>query len=310
MKTATHIEGSTSLEGTRAPTGGLTPGTLLDAIRPRQWPKNLLVFGAPAAAGVLFSTDVIVNAFLAFVAFTLAASGTYLINDAIDAPVDRLHPVKRHRPVAAGLLSPASAVAMGVGAMLLSLVPAAVIGRTAFVVTLVGYVILTISYSLWLKQIEVVDLVAVSMGFALRAVAGAYAVGILVSHWFLVVSFFGALFVVAGKRYGEHRRLGDAAGEHRRTLAAYATPYHQHVMTLASGVTLVGYGLWAYQHGLPAQVWFLGSFVVLVTVMLRFSLLVHSGAHDDPVEIVWSDRTLRVLVVVWLALALAGIELG
>lgn len=303
MKTAPVLEGSP------APTTRVSAGSLISAVRPRQWPKNLLVFGAPAAAGLLFSADVLSDALLAFVAFTLAASGTYLINDAIDAPVDRLHPTKRHRPVAAGLIPVPVAVASGVTAMFLSLIPALAIGRVDFFAVLAGYVVLTVSYSLWLKQIEVVDLVTVAAGFGLRAVAGAFAVGIAVSQWFLVVSFFGALFIVAGKRYGEHRRLGEDAYAHRSTLSAYSTPYHQHVMTLASGVTLVGYGLWAYQHGNPAQAWFLASFVFLVTVLLRFALLVHSGTSDDPVEIVWHDKTLRVLVVVWLALAMAGIEL-
>ncbi len=279
-------------------------------MRPRQWPKNLLVFGAPAAAGVLFVPGVFADALLAFIAFTLAASGTYLVNDAIDAPHDRLHPTKRHRPVAAGLIPIPTAWRFGAASMVLALIPAIAIGSVSFMVALVGYITLTLSYTLWLKQIVVVDLVAVALGFAVRAVAGGFAVGVPLSQWFLMVAFFGALFLVAGKRYGEHRRLGDQAGAHRPILDSYADFYHQHVMTLSSGVTMIGYGLWAYQHGYPSQGWFLASFLFLVVVLLRFSLLVHSGASDDPVEIVWTDRPLRILVVVWLALVLAGVELA
>jgi len=279
-------------------------------MRPRQWPKNLLVFGAPAAAGVLFDPGVLTDATLAFVAFTLAASGTYLINDAIDAPQDRHHPVKRHRPVAAGHISIRWARRIGAAAMLLSLAPAMAIGSLAFLISLGSYIALTVSYSLWLKQIVVVDLVAVALGFAVRAVAGGHAVQVPLSRWFVMVAFFGALFLVAGKRYGETQRLGDAAIAHRATLESYAGFYHQHVMTLASGVTMIGYGLWAFQHGSPSQAWFLASYLFLVVVLLRFALLVHSGASDDPVEIVWTDRPLRVLVIIWLALVLAGVELG
>ncbi|MFP3914352.1 MAG: decaprenyl-phosphate phosphoribosyltransferase [Actinomycetota bacterium] len=285
-------------------------GALLRATRPRQWPKNLLVFGAPAAAGVLFQTEIFLTAVVAFWAFTLAAAGTYLINDAMDAANDRLHPVKRYRPVAAGIIPVGRAKVLGGTAMALSLVPAIAIGRPRFVLALVTYIALTISYSVWLKQIAMVDVVAVALGFAVRAVAGGLAAGVPLSRWFVLVAFFGALFLVAGKRYGEHRQLGEAVGAHRPASAGSAAFYHQHVMTLSSGVTMVGYGLWAYQHGLPSQAWFLGSFLFLVMVLLRFSLLVHEGASDDPVAIVWNDRPLRILVVLWIALVLAGVELG
>ena len=295
---------------TRAGDVRLSARGLLTAVRPRQWPKNLLVFGAPAAAGMLFDLNALVDATLAFAAFTLAASGTYLINDAYDAPYDRVHPTKRHRPVAAGLLSPRTAVAFGVLSIMMSLVPAVMIGNLDFVITVVAYVVLTASYTLWLKQIAVVDLVAVASGFGLRAVGGAFAISVHISQWFLIVSFFGALFVVAGKRFGEQQNLGLAAAAHRKTLDSYAESYAQHVMTLSSGIALVGYGLWAHDHGFLSDWWFLGSLMVLVTTLLRFSLLVHAGVSDDPVEIVWRDKTLRVLAIIFLTLVVFGIELS
>jgi decaprenyl-phosphate phosphoribosyltransferase len=283
---------------------------LLSATRPRQWAKNLLVFGAPAAAGALAIPGVLADATLAFVAFTLAASGTYLINDTVDAPADRLHPTKRHRPVASGQLSGRAAVAFGAVAIGLSFVPALLIGRGAFTATLISYVVLTLSYTLWLKRYAVVDLVVVASGFGLRAVGGAFSIAVPISRWFLIVTFFGALFVVAGKRFGEQQRLGADAGTHRETLSVYADFYTQHVMTLSSGITLVGYGLWAHDHGYLSAWWFLASFMFLVMVLLRFALLVHAGASDDPVEIAWDDRPLRVLTILFLALVVGGIQLG
>lgn len=283
---------------------------VLAATRPRQWSKNLLVFGALVAAGRLFVPDALLAASLAFVAFTLAASGTYLINDTIDAPADRLHPVKRHRPVAAGVISPATAVTLGVGLLVASLVPAAVIGQVKFTTTLLVYIVLTLSYSLWLKQIAVVDIVAVAAGFGLRAVGGAFAILVPVSQWFLIVTFFGALFVVAGKRFGEQQSLGAKADSHRQTLAADGSFYVQHVMTLASGITLMGYGLWAHDHGFLGDWWFLASLMLLVMILLRFALLVHAGASDDPVEIAWNDRPLRLMASVFVVLVAAGIQVG
>lgn len=276
--------------------------------RPRQWTKNLLVYGAPAAAGVLLVPGVLVDATLAFFAFTLAAGGTYLINDTIDAPVDRLHPAKRSRPVAAGIISGRTAVSFGVLFIALSLLPTTLIGRGAFTATLIAYVSLTIAYSLWLKRVEVVDLVVVASGFGLRAVGGAFSIAVPISRWFLIVTFFGALFVVAGKRFGEQQRLGPDAGTHRETLSAYADFYTQHVMTLASGITLVSFGMWAHDHGHLSAWWFLASFMFLVMIMLRFALLVHAGASDDPVEIAWSDQPLRVLTIVFLVLVVGGIQ--
>lgn len=294
----------------RASTARLTVGGVIAAMRPRQWLKNLLVFGAPAAAGMLFQPEVLADASLAFIAFTLAASGTYLINDTIDAPVDRLHPTKRHRPIAAGILSGRVAV---IGAVLLfaaSMLPTTLIGREDFTGVLVAYIVMSVSYSLWLKQIAVVDLVVVAAGFGLRAVGGAFAIDVPLSQWFLIVSFFGALFVVAGKRFGEQRSMGDDAVKHRPTLSNYADIYTQHVMTLSSGITLVAYGLWAHDHGFLADSWFLASLMFLVMTLLRFALLVHAGESDDPVEIVWRDQPLRVLTLVFLALVVVGIQLS
>ena len=283
---------------------------LLAAMRPRQWPKNLLVFGAPAAAGMLFSPGTLANATLAFFAFTLAASGTYLINDTVDAPADRLHPVKRHRPVAVGLISNRAAVTVGALLLAGALLPTAAIGHTGFTTTVVTYITLTLAYSLWLKQIAVVDIVVVATGFGLRAVGGAFAIDVPVSRWFLIVSFFGALFVVSGKRFGEQRSLGIDAGRHRSTLAEYAEFYTQHVMTLSSGITLVGYSLWAHDHGYLSEWWFLVSFMLMVMILLRFALLVHAGASDDPVEIAWKDIPLRVMAAAFLVLVVSVIQIS
>lgn len=305
MRTTPTVPTRTESSGT-----GSRLRAIIKTARPGQWAKNLLVLGAAAAAGVLFVPWVLADAALAFLAFTLAASGTYLINDTVDAPADRLHPRKRHRPVAAGEISGLVAVSAGIGAMGLSAIPVLLIGRAAFTATLVAYVVLTLSYSLWLKRIEVVDLVVVASGFALRAVGGAFAIAVPVSRWFLIVTFFGALFVVAGKRFGEQQRLGSDAGTHRPTLSAYQEFYSQHVMTLASGITLVGYGLWAHDHGHLTASWFLASFMFLVMVMLRFALKVHGGASDDPVEIAWKDRPLRILALIFFALVVGGIQFG
>src|SRR4051794_18763381 len=173
---------------------------IVRALRPKQWLKNVLVLAAPGAAGVLGQGDVLANVALAFVAFCAASSGTYLLNDVRDVEADRLHPRKRARPIAAGTVPGWLAVALAVVLLVAGLVVAASVGVKLLVV-LAAYIALTSSYTLWLKHIEVVDIVAIASGFILRAVAGGAAAGVPLSRWFIIVASFGSLFIVAGKRH-------------------------------------------------------------------------------------------------------------
>ena len=176
-------------------------------MRPKQWIKNALVVAAAGAAGALGHDDVPARVALATGAFCLLASGIYAVNDVLDAPEDRRHPVKRHRPVAAGALDPLAATALGLWLMLAGLILCAVI---APLLALVGaaYVGLTLSYSLLWRHVLVLDILAIAGGFVLRAVAGGVAAPVALSRWFLLVVVCGAVFVAAAKRYAELRRAG------------------------------------------------------------------------------------------------------
>ena len=171
------------------------------ALRPRQWVKNVLVIAAPAAAGSQTLTDgsVLFSVFIAFVAFCMAASSVYLINDAMDVEADRAHPTKRFRPIAAGVLPVPLAYAMAV------ILIAASIGLSflassgpglAIVVSV--YIALQLGYCFGWKHQPVIDIALVSSGFMLRAMAGGVAASILLSQWFLLVAAFGSLFMAAG----------------------------------------------------------------------------------------------------------------
>jgi len=186
---------------------------LLRTGRPKQWLKNVLVFAAPGAAGVLDDGQSLARASLAFVAFCLAASGTYFWNDVLDVEADRAHPTKRNRPIAAGDIPITTARLVGAMLLAASLGVAALTGRWQTVAIVGTYIVLTISYSVVLKRIAVVDLVVIAAGFVLRAAGGAVAVDVPMSDWFVLCTTFGSLFIVTGKRYAElneHDRLGDA----------------------------------------------------------------------------------------------------
>ncbi len=270
-------------------------------LRPRQWIKNLLVFAAPAAAGVLDQGEFLGRTSLLFVAFCLAASGTYCINDAADVEADRTHPRKRHRPVAAGEISPRDAVLQGLGLLAAGLAVAALAGGWATTGIVALYVGLTTSYTLWLKHQAVIDIVAVASGFVVRAVAGIVGTDLPLSDWYLIVAWFGSLFLVAGKRTTE-LNLGASAGEHRKALDAYTDSFLLLVRSVAAGITLLAYCLWAFERadlgngGFP---WFQLSILPFTTAILRYSLVHSTEEHAGPEDIVLGDRTLLVVSALW-----------
>ena len=275
---------------------------LLRAVRPRQWLKNGLVAAAPFAAGSLFQAGTPWAVLLTFASFCMVSSAGYLVNDLLDAPSDRDHPVKRLRPVAAGLVSPRTAL---VTAVLLAATALAVGGwlvSPAIGVVLLVYLAVTTSYSLGVKRQAVFDLAFVSAGFALRAIAGGLAAGVALSQWFLVVASFGSLFMVTGKRYADVR-AAETRGQEVRGVAQYSASYLRFVWGLAATAAILGYSLWAFDVGrvrghssLAAEL----SLIPFVLAVLRYAADIDRGETSAPEEVVLRDRGLLLLVLVWL----------
>lgn len=282
---------------------------LLRALRPKQWVKNVLVAAAPGAAGVLTQADSLWRVGLAFVAFCMVSSATYLVNDVGDADEDRRHPVKRHRPVAAGIVTPrlalASAAVLGAGGLAVAFAV-----RPALGALVAGYVATTVAYTIWLKHMAVFDIAVVASGFIFRAVAGGIAVDVPISRWFLIVTSFGSLFIVAGKRYSEHVTMGVEREATRSTLASYSRDYLRYVYTTASAVMLTGYALWAFEQSeLETSVpWFELSIGPVVLGVLRYALLLEEGYGGAPEDVALHDRPLQLLGLVWLVLFGAGVS--
>jgi len=270
--------------------------------RPKQWTKNVLVFAAPAAAGVLDQRDALLQTFVAFIGFCLAASGTYFLNDANDAEADRRHPTKRHRPIAAGDLDVRTARIIAVVLILLSFAVTAPINDFKLTGVVAGYVLVTISYTTWLKYEPVIDLAAVASGFVFRAIAGGVATGVPLSDWFLIVAGAGSLFIVTGKRHAEMVELGSDSFEHRRTLGEYSAAFLGYVRAVSSGVMITAYCLWAFENAAHTgdETWFRLSIVPFVIAVLRYALVVDQGGGGAPEEVVLSDRTLQIVGLVWI----------
>jgi decaprenyl-phosphate phosphoribosyltransferase len=286
------------------------PFALLRGARPKQWAKNVLVFAAPGAAGVLTQASALGSALAAFVAFSLVASGTYLLNDARDADADRAHPRKRHRPVAAGSISVPLAVTAGLvfAAFGLALAAAVSLGLLGLLLLYLG---ITAAYTLYLKEVAVVDIAVVASGFIIRAVAGGIAVGVPISRYFLIVTSFLSLFMVVGKRHGEHLDLGPEAAVVRATLSEYSREYLRFVWTMASAVTITAYCLWAFeQSGGPGVPWFELSIIPFVLFVLRYALILGTGRGSAPEDLVLGDRGLLLTAGVWVLVYGAGVYLG
>jgi decaprenyl-phosphate phosphoribosyltransferase len=292
------------------PTMSLAAG-LVKLARPKQWAKNVLVFAAPAAAGVLDNRDYAIDAAIAFVCFCLAAAGTYYINDARDAEADRLHPKKSQRPVASGVVPVPLAYAGG-AVLLAASIGLALTVNTDLALTAGGYIVLTTAYSSVLKHVAVVDLVAVAAGFVLRAVAGGAATDVPISDWFFIVTSFGALFMISGKRAAEAKEMGDGASEFRSVLAAYSPTYTAYLRSVTSGAVLVAYCLWAFEKAetVPESVsvpWYQLSILPFVMAVLRYALVLDQGRGSAPEEIVMGDRPLQLIGLAWAIVFAIGV---
>jgi len=268
-----------------------------------------MLYAAPAAAGVIDHPLALLRATVAAGAFVLLSIGIYAFNDVRDAPDDRCHPKKQHRPVASGSVSPATALAWGCAAALAGLITAGGLGTQTFLLAL-GYLAIQLSYVYGLKHVAVVDVIVVALGFVLRAAAGGAATGVPVSNWFLLVSLFGALFLVAGKRRAE-RGSASSEARSRPVLAAYSAAWLDQLTTVALLGTVLSYGLWAFQYlgeNIVHQLLTL-SFLPFLTGLLRYGLLVSTGRGELPEHDIFRDRVLVFAGLAWAGFVGAGLYL-
>ncbi len=310
--TALHNPSSTASDA-QVSAGKPLVRSLFEAVRVRQWPKNGLVVAAPLAAGVVFRPDVLLDTAVALLAFILASSGTYLLNDVGDVDHDRLHPRKRHRPIARGDVPLAVATVIGVALLLAAVLLPLLSGYYSLAACIASYVVLTSLYSRWLKHEPVVDLVVVAAGFLLRAMAGGLAAGLELSPWFLTVASFGSLYVVAGKRYSELVNLGEEGPSMRPSLQGYSASYLRFVWTVAAGVLVAAYCLWAFEVSAASggsTPWLAFSVAPFVVAVLRYTLAIDRGAAGAPEDIVLRDRGLQIIGLVWLVVFGVGAVSG
>jgi 4-hydroxybenzoate polyprenyltransferase len=275
------------------------------ALRPRQWSKNLLLFAGIVFAAELGDRGRWVAALVAFAAYCAASSAAYLVNDVRDARSDRLHPVKRQRPVACGDLAPAAA--MGVAAALagLAIVAAATLGPGSLA-CMAAFLLLQGGYSLWLKSVELLDVLVIAMLFVLRAAAGAIAVDVRISPWLLICTFLLALFLALAKRRAE-LRLGGARA--RPALNGYSDALLDRLLGVVAGATVVAYT--AYTLTAHESPWLVLTVPLVVFGLSRYLRLLHRrGLGEEPEAVLVTDLPILATVAVWAAVCAVVVASG
>jgi 4-hydroxybenzoate polyprenyltransferase len=302
-------ERSAASDPQTAESSGLTLSAYLRLMRPRQWSKNLLVFAALVFSSELFSTTSLSRSVLAFVAFCLASSSVYVVNDLLDAERDRAHPEKRRRPIAAGVVSRGAAASLAVVLTVAGLSLAVWI-RWPFALAIVSYILLVHFYSLVGKHIVILDTMLVAAGFVVRAVGGALAIDVPTSDWFVLCTFFAALFLALSKRRAERLALQNSAGQHRSVLDQYTESTLTVFTSTAIAATAISYALYALDTAeqfplLPLTVPF-----VLFAIFRYHHLVETAGMGEKPEEIFLHDRPFQSSVLAFAFGSLVALYLG
>ena len=292
----------------RLPAWLLGPLALVRAARPRQWPKNLLVFAAPLAGDSLGRDDGPAYALVAAAAFTAASVAVYLINDVLYAERDRQHPVERRRPIAAGQLRASHAVLAAVGCAAFAVAAGPVFRVPLLAPIVAGYLASSLLYCLVLKHVPVLELLFVASGFMLRVLGGAAATHVVPSVWFLLVCSLGALLVATAKRFTELTVLGAAAARHRPAMRGYRPAALRLTQRLTAAVMIVTYLLWAAgEHGGWLRGWHLASTVPLGLALARFDRLTAKPTTRPVEDLLTRDPTMVTFEMIWLLLFCAGL---
>ncbi len=284
----------------------------IQLLRPKHWIKNVFLF-----AGIVFGKELLgVEAFFAavqgFVCFCGLSSASYIFNDLWDLEADRLHPLKRGRPLAAGKVPIRWAIVLGVVLMAAMLGWAFLLG-SVFGIIAVAYAVLNLAYTFLLKHEPIVDVIAISLGFVLRAVGGvALLEGVELSPWLIVCTFCLCLFLGFGKRRSELAEYGEQASNFRRVHELYSKGMLDQMLSITSGITVVAFLMYTLH---PRTVEVMGNNYLLYTTPLvlygifRFLMLIESGKARGPVEVMISDRPFQLTMVGWV-LACLGIIYG
>lgn len=275
-----------------------TTAAVLEAARPKQWVKNAFVLAGLVFSGSILSGAADLRAWLMVIAFCAASSATYLVNDVVDAQSDRLNPRTAERPIARGDLRPQTALLYAAGSAAVALAVAFLLGWQAGLV-IVGYFVLQVAYSMGIKRIALLDVLAVSAGFVLRALGGIVAIPVALSAWLLVCTGLLALFLALGKRRGELVSTTQHHGARRASVRGYTLALLDQLLAITSATIIVSYAIYAVAGSRTPYMGLTIPFVVYGVFRVLQVMHVDGGVTEDPSALALRDRPLQTCVVLW-----------
>ncbi len=275
-------------------------------VRPRQWVKNFFVFIPLFFGGQMSNTALLLDALTTFVAFSLAASSIYCLNDIVDVEADRQHPVKCHRPIASGQVSVSAAYALMAIMLILSMTVCPMLkGRSMAVGAVVlGYWIMNIAYCVWLKNFAIIDVCLIAFGFVLRILAGGLATAIEPSNWLVLMTFLLTLFLSFAKRRDDVLRMEATGKPPRKNTIRYNLTFINQAITISASITLVCYIMYTVSPEVTAR--FNSHYIYLTTIFVLVGLLryiqiaVVDKQSGDPTKVILRDRFTQLVVLAWM----------
>ena len=280
----------------------------LRLVRPKQWTKNGFVLAGVVFAQKAFSVTAVTHALLAFVVFCALSGAVYAANDVLDVKEDRKHPLKRLRPVASGEISPRAALTFAALLAAGALVVSFVFLPYGVGIAGIAYLLLQVLYTTVLKHTAILDVMSISGGFVIRALAGVAAVSSPISPWLIVCTGLLTLFLGFSKRRHEIATLGEGAVVHRRNLQDYSVPMLDEMMNIMISATIIAYTLYTFTvYEREDQIFMMGSIPFVVYGVFRYMLLVHRDGGGNPDTLLLSDRPLQIALFLWLLVVMAVI---
>jgi len=271
-------------------------------LRPEQWIKNGFVLAPLIFAEKMLDGGSVFLSLAAFGVFCIASSGAYVFNDVFDREKDRVHPLKKNRPIASGEVGVQLASLIGSGLFFAGILAAFFIG-TAFLWTVIGYLVLQLAYNVLLRQVVILDILAIALGFVLRALAGSVAIQVRISPWLILCALLVALFLGFAKRRQEIVLLGDSADRHRKILKEYSLPFLDQLIGIVTAATIVSYAIYTLSPEVTAR---LGSPLMIITLpfviygMFRYLYLVHLREKGgSPASDLLGDGPLLLCIFLW-----------
>ncbi|CAG1004200.1 decaprenyl-phosphate phosphoribosyltransferase [Methanosarcinales archaeon] len=272
---------------------------IITSMRPQQWYKNLILF-----ASIIFSLNILnvemwFTVIFAFIIFCMLSGSEYIINDIIDIESDRKHPVKCKRPLASGKLKRTYTLVFA-AMLIIGAVTGSYLINIPFLIISISYLLLILFYSLYLKHLIIVDLLVISIGFVMRAIAGGIAINVRISPWLIVCTFLLALFLALGKRRHELNLLGNNAGNHRKNLAEYSNEMLDQMISITTGALIISYSLYTF---------FVENYFMMLTIpviiygLFRYLFLIHSKNYGGEPEMLFKDKGMLLCMILWGILA-------